>query len=105
MACDSVELSLSGCFLACQSLTEKLITCNVCCHFNGIMYKSCSVCRLAEDCLLAPTACAEQYFLDVYYDYGIEHDILFNPSKSVCTICKAQSFNCFHWFSFTKIYI
>ena len=34
-------------------------------------------------CLLAPTASAMQYLLDVCYDYGIEHDsllILLNQS-------------------------
>ena len=47
----------------------------------------------ADDiCLLAPTASAMQYLLDVCYDYGIEHNILFNPIRSVCTIFKPNSY-------------
>ena len=43
-------------------------------------------------CLLAPTASAMQCLLDVCYDYGIEHDILFNPIKLVCTIYTPNSY-------------
>ena len=42
--------------------------------------------------MLAPTASAMQYLLDVCYDYSIEHDILFNPIKSVYTIFKPNSY-------------
>ena len=46
----------------------------------------------ADDiCLFAPTASAMQYLLDVCYDYGIEHDILFYFIKSVGTIFKSNS--------------
>ena len=48
----------------------------------------------ADDiCLLAPTASAMQHLLNVCYDYGVEHDIVLNPTKSVCTIFKHNSYN------------
>ena len=46
----------------------------------------------ADDiCLIALTASAMQYLLDVCYDYDIEHNILFNPIKSVRTIFRPNS--------------
>ena len=40
---------------------------------------------------LVPTASAMQCLLDVCFDYDIEHDILFNSIKSVCTIFEPNS--------------
>ena len=43
-------------------------------------------------CLFSPTASAMQYLLGVCYDYGIEHDMLFNHIKSAYTIFKPNSY-------------
>ena len=74
--------------LACQSPNKKkVISCNAGCYFNGIMYKPCN----HDMCMLALTANAMQYLLDVCYDCGIEYDILFNPITSVGTVFKPMS--------------
>ena len=41
-------------------------------------------------CLLASTASAMQTLSDVCYEYGTDHDILFNPIKSICTVFKPK---------------
>ena len=47
----------------------------------------------ADDiCLLEPTASAMQTLLDVCYEYGIDNDILFNSTKSVCTVFKPKAY-------------
>ena len=47
----------------------------------------------ADDiCLLAPTASAMQSLLDVCYEYGTGHDIVFNPIKSICTVFKPKGY-------------
>ena len=43
-------------------------------------------------CLLAPTASAMLSLLDICYEYGTDSDILFNPTKSVSTVFKPQSY-------------
>ena len=43
-------------------------------------------------CMLASTASAMQYLLDVCYDCGIEYNILVNPIKLVCTVFKPNSY-------------
>ena len=48
----------------------------------------------ADDiCLMAPTAAAMQYLLDVCYEYGKENDILFNPLKSNCIVFKPRRYH------------
>ena len=68
------------------NLTDKLISCHAGYHFNDIWISH--VIYADDICLFAPTASAMQYSLDACYDYGIEHDTLFNPIKLVCTIFK-----------------
>ena len=76
MACGKVEFSRIGCF-PYYHLTDIVICSHAGCHLNGI---SINHVMYADDiCLLAHTASAMQYLLDVCYDYGIEHDVLFNP--------------------------
>ena len=59
------------------SLMKSKIGCmldEVC--FNHIFY--------ADDlCLLAPCAIALQKLLDICHEYGVEHDVIYNPLKSV----------------------
>ena len=33
-----------------------------------------------------------QSLLDVCYEYGTDHDILFNPIKSICTVFKLKGY-------------
>ena len=66
-----------------------VLFCNAGCYINDmcinhVMYAD-DICLLA-----APSASAMQSLLDVCYDYGNDNDILFNPIKSVCTICKPE---------------
>ena len=46
----------------------------------------------ADDlCLLAPCAIALQ-LLDICHEYGGEHDVIYNPLKSVCIVFKPDRF-------------
>ena len=83
-------LSLRLFSLYVNHLTETLIPCHAGCHFNGICINH--VIYADDICLLAPTATAMHCLFDVCYDDGIEHNILFNPIKSVCTILKPNSY-------------
>ena len=69
------------------SLMKSKIGCmldEVC--FNHIFY--------ADDlCLLAPCAIALQKLLDICHEYGIEHDVIYNPLKSVCMVFKPDRFS------------
>ena len=47
-------------------------------------------------CLLAPTASAMQFLLDVCYEYGTDNDIVFNPIKSICTVFKPKGYKLYH---------
>ena len=42
--------------------------------------------------MLAQTASTMQYLLDVYYEYGTDNDIVFNPIKSICTVSKPKGY-------------
>ena len=54
--------------------------------FNHIFY--------ADDlCLLAPCAIALQKLLDICHEYGVEHDVIYNPLKSVCMVFKPDRFS------------
>ena len=47
-------------------------------------------------CLLAPTVMALQQIINVCYDYGAEHYIVFNAKKSHCVVFKPKGYklNC-----------
>ena len=48
----------------------------------------------ADDlCLLAPCAIALQKLLDICHEYGVEHDVIYNPLKSVCIVFKPDRFS------------
>ena len=70
-----------------KSLMKSKIGCmldEVC--FNHIFY--------ADDlCLLAPCAIALQKLLDICHEYGVEHDVIYNPLKSVCMVFKPDRFS------------
>jgi hypothetical protein len=67
-------------------LIESKVGCfidNVC--FNHLFY--------ADDlCLLAPSAIALQKLINICNIYGIEHDILYNPLKSICMVFKPNRY-------------
>ena len=69
------------------SLRKSKIGCmldEVC--FNHIFY--------ADDlCLLAPCAIALQKLLDICHEYGVEHDVIYNPLKYVCMFFKPDRFS------------
>ena len=76
-----------------NQLSDQLMLCNSGCYvddvcINHVMY--------ADDiCLLAPSANAMQILLDTCYSYGLIHDIVFNPLKSVCMVFKPKSHKLF----------
>ena len=48
----------------------------------------------ADDlCLLAPCAIALQKILDICHEYGVEHDVIYNPLKYVCIVFKPDRFS------------
>ena len=55
--------------------------------FNHIFY--------ADDlCLLAPcTIIALQKLLDICHEYGVEHDVIYNPLMYVCMVFKPDRFS------------
>ena len=43
----------------------------------------------ADDfCFLTPTAMALQQIINVCYEYGVDHDIVFHAKKSYCVVFK-----------------
>ncbi len=54
--------------------------------FNHIFYAG-------DLCLLSPCAIALQTLLDICYEYGVEHDVIYNPLKSVCIVFKPDRFS------------
>ena len=44
-------------------------------------------------CLLAPCAIALQKLLDICHEYGVEHDVIYNPLRSVCIVFKPDRFS------------
>ena len=54
--------------------------------FNHIFY--------ADDlCLLAPCTIALQKLLDICHEYGVEHDVIYNPLMYVCMVFKPDRFS------------
>ena len=72
--------------LLCKSNVGCMID-NVC--FNHLFY--------ADDlCVLAPSPAALQQLLNICYQYGLNNDIMYNPTKSVCVVFKTSKYklNC-----------
>lgn len=47
----------------------------------------------ADDlCLLAPSPGGLQVLINICYEFGMEHDIIFNSSKSVCMVTKPKRY-------------
>ena len=71
-------------------MSVLLIKSNVGCMIDGVCYNHLFY---ADDlCLLAPSAIAPQKLLNVCYQYGITHDITYNPSKLVCIGFKPSNY-------------
>ena len=69
--------------------TDKLLACNGGCYFNSMCINH--VMYMDDICLLAPTASAMQFLLEICYNYGNDNDI-FNHVKSVCTVFKPKTY-------------
>ena len=41
---------------------------------------------------MAPSPAALQELIDIWYDFGIQNDLSFNPSKSYCMVFKPKSY-------------
>lgn len=73
-----------------DGLSELLINSNIGCYianvcFNHVFY--------ADDlCLIAPSAIALQKLINICSKYGIQHDIVYNPLKSVCMVFKPKGY-------------
>ena len=67
------------------TLNKSGIGCNVGTCVNHFFY--------ADDlCLLAPTAMTLQKIINICYDYGAEHGIVFNAKKSYCVVFKPKRY-------------
>ena len=42
---------------------------------------------------MAPCAIALQKLLDICHEYGVEHDVTYNPLKYVCIVSKPERFS------------
>ena len=72
-----------------NDLSVCLTQCKAGCHLNEtvtnhVMY--------ADDiCLMAPSAMALQKMLNLFYEFSLSNDIIFNPIKSQCMVFKTKS--------------
>ena len=67
-----------------DDLNMKLNECKVGCQMGGVFINHLSY---ADDMvLLAPSAKALQQLIDTCYLYSVDHDILYNVTKSVCML-------------------
>ena len=74
-----------------DDLSVQLRESNVGCTIDGIC---CNHLYYADDlCLLAPSAIALQILLDLCNEYGLKHDIVYNPLKSICMVFKPPRFS------------
>ena len=61
------------------------------CHINNVCINHLFY---ADDlCLMAPSPVGLQLLIDICANYGIENDLLFNRSKSVCMVVKPRCRN------------
>ena len=67
------------------ALNKSGIGCNVGTCVNHLFYAD-------NLCLLAPTAMGLQQMKNICYDYGAEHDIVFNAKKSYCVVFKPKRY-------------
>ena len=74
-----------------DDLTQSLIKSKIGCMLDEVCYNHIFY---ADDlCLLAPCAIALQKLLDICHEYGVEHDVIYNPLKSVCIVFKPDRFS------------
>ena len=73
-----------------DELSTNLEKCNSGCYIDNVCMNHLFY---ADDlCLLAPSPSGLQKLLDVCAVYGVDHNIIFNPLKSVCLVFKPKSF-------------
>ena len=72
-----------------MALNKSGIGCNVGPCANHLFYSD-------DLCLVAHTAMALQQIINFCYDYGAEHEIVFNAKKSDCVVFKPKRYrlNC-----------
>ena len=73
-----------------NGLTGALSLCKAGCYIDD---QCMNLLMYADDiCVMTPTAIAAQKLLDVYYEYVITNDLIYNPPKSVCMVFKLRRF-------------
>jgi len=73
-----------------NDLSDLLIRSNVGCYIDSVCINHLFY---ADDlCLMAPTAIALQKLINICSMYGIDHDIVYNPSKSICVVFKPNGY-------------
>ncbi len=78
-----------------DELSECLNVCETGCMIgntlvNHIMYA-------ADLVVFNPSSAGLQELLNLCYGYGLEHDILYNPDKSVVMICRTKEDKSIHF--------
>ena len=74
-----------------DDLTQSLIKSKIGCMLDEVCYNHIFY---ADDlCLLAPCAIALQKLFDICHEYGVEHDVIYNPLKYVCIVFKPDRFS------------
>lgn len=74
-----------------NGLSDRLLNSKLGCVINNIYFNHLFY---ADDlCLLAPSAIALQKMINICNLYGTEHDIVFNPVKSVSLVFKPPRYN------------
>ena len=74
-----------------DALTLSLIKRNIGCMLDKVCFNHMFY---ADDlCLMAPCPIALQTLLDICHEYGVEHDVIYNPLKSVCMFFKPGRFS------------
>ena len=74
-----------------DDLTLSLMKSKIGCMLDEVCFNHISY---ADDlCLLATCAIALQKLLDICHEYGVEHDVIYNPLKSVCMVFKPDRFS------------
>ena len=74
-----------------DDLTQSLIKSKIGCMLGEVCYNH--IFYAYDLCLLAPCAIALQKLLDICHEYGVEHDVIYNPLKSVCIVFKPDRFS------------
>ena len=74
-----------------DDLTLSLIKSKIGCMLDEVCFNH--IFNADDLCLLAPCVIALQKLLDICHDYGVEHDVIYYPLKSVCIVLKPDRFS------------